>query len=436
MKLGRWIVLAVVTFFASCSIGAYQSYQARQPNPHGILIAQASHPLSPNADSSDVMASPLNPQNDIDAVSPRNEGNPSINAARRVVARFFSSNDDRHRTANAHVPLPATPTDRSRTWLLEFPQHWVQDGDCQVRGTLKTLLVQKGNTLAGRLHWVWNGQNDAAIFTGTVSDRTVQLYMSPPEVGGFAILFKGTQTGTGTVEGNAMAQSVCHGKDGSFVLTPLDRPQPSPLATVLPLFEKPFDDEYLMSNYFDHDQPRQFVDDNGYLTNWKGDRLPLGNPGAGIDGHGGYDWGLPENTPLKAMADGIVTFSGEGSSFFCPPLQQNTTGNYIYILHTAPNGEQFEAEYVHLNRVDVKEGDRVTSGQIIGLSGNTGCSTGPHLHLGVRKVTQAEHEDRWLVDPYGWDAPHSDPWKHNNSGTESVWLWKAEEAPILYEYGR
>ena len=203
----------------------------------------------------------------------------------------------------------------------------------------------------------------------------------------------------------------------------------------LPLFQKPFDGEYLISNYFDHDQPRQFVDNNGFLTNWRGDHLSLGHPGAGIDGHGGYDWGLPENTPLKAVTDGVVTFAGEGRSFFCPPLGQETTGNYVYILHTAPSGEQFETEYVHLSQVDVKKGDRGTAGQTIGLSGNTGCSTGPHLHFGVRRVNE-ETGAKTLVDPYGWNAVANDPWSQSQVGNESVWLWRPQQAPLLYEYGR
>ena len=411
MKLGRWIVLALVTFFASCAIGAYQSSQS---DPTAVLIAQTSPTGSSHSETTHSISTT------VISSTPKPELSP----------------DGSERLGGASLAAPIAPIDSSQTWLLEFPQHWVQNGQCQIRGTLKTLLVQKDNALSGRLHWVWNGQNDAAIFTGKLSSRTVQLQMAPPKVGGFAITFKGKTTDSGTIEGRALAKSVCKGKNGTFVLTPLSQPLPSPQAKSLPLFEKPFDDEYLISNYFDHDQPRQFVDNNGYLTNWQGDRLDIGNPGAGIDGHGGYDWGVPENTPLKAVADGVVTFAGEGTSFYCPPLQQDTTGNYVYILHTAPNGEQFETEYVHLSDVDVKKGDRVTSGQIIGLSGNTGCSTGPHLHFGVRRMATDASGDRTLIDPYGWDSPQTDPWHMERSGTESVWLWKVNQAPVLYEYGR
>lgn len=402
MKLGRWIVLALITLLVSCSVSAYQVQQQDDE----VRVAQSA-----------------SMGHSVEAM-PEGASNPTLH--------FTNENDGVNYAFDSGSGLSEGA---SQVWLLELPQHWVQHGECQVRGTLKTLLVQEGDRLSGRLHWVWNGQNDAATFTGILSDQRVQMQMSPPKVGGFGISFEGRTNGAGRFEGTAVAKSICKNKNGAFALTPLSRPQPSSHAKSLPLFQKPFEGEYLISNYFDHDQPRQFVDNNGFLTNWKGDRLSLGHPGAGIDGHGGYDWGLPENTPLKAVTDGVVTFAGEGRSFFCPPLEQETTGNYVYILHTAPSGEQFETEYVHLSQVDVKKGDRVTAGQTIGLSGNTGCSTGPHLHFGVRRVTP-ETGAKTLVDPYGWNAVTDDPWSQSQIGHESLWLWRPQQAPLLYEYGR
>ena len=387
MKLGRWIVLTLIAFLVSCSLGYYQVHQ----DSGTLLVSQ------PAVQS---IGTDLTPH---------------------------------------HAPALSSPTSDqtpdSKTWVLEFPKHWVSNGDCQIQGTLKTLLVQDGNHLSGHLHWVWNRRNDVAEFSGQISDRSVRLQMIPPAIGGFPITFNGRVTSAGTMAGKTSAKAICKSKDGPFTLTPIGVPQRSPQAQVLPLFQKPFDGEFLISNYFDHDVPQQFSDDNGYMTTWRGDRLTLGEPGAGIDGHGGYDWGLPENTPLQAVADGVVTFAGEGRPFFCPPLQQQTTGNYVYILHKAPSGEQFETEYVHLSRVDVSEGDRVKAGQPIGLSGNTGCSTGPHLHFGVRRI-DADTGERTLVDPYGWDSARTDPWSTHPAGHESIWLWKKDQAPTLYEYGR
>lgn len=407
MKLGRWIVLTLITFFASYAISAYQFAQIQPPDAKTFLLAQTVHDGESDLTASSIVGS---------ATPPPNIAIDTLNNAVRKPHREVSST--------------------SQAWLLEFPQHWVQNGECQVIGTLKTILIQQDDKLSGRLHWVWNSENDAATFTGKLSNRTVQLQMAPPQIGGFAIAFKGKASASGILEGSALANSVCRGQNGTFTLRPLSRPQ-QPLQTrALPLFEKPFNEEYLISNYFDHDQPRQFVDNNGYLTTWTGEHLSLGNPGAGIDGHGGYDWGVPENTPLKAVADGVVTFAGEGSPFFCPPLNQETTGKYVYVKHTAPNGEEFETEYVHLSQVNVDKGSLVHTGDILGLSGNTGCSTGPHLHFGVRRILANGKKQRTLVDPYGWNSDQPDPWKSDNASNESVWLWKPNQAPILYEYGR
>ena len=55
-------------------------------------------------------------------------------------------------------------------------------------------------------------------------------------------------------------------------------------------------------------------------------------------------------------------------------------GNCVIIDH----GEQLMTVYMHLSRLEVAEGQKVTKGQEIGLSGVTGRATGPHLHMGVR----------------------------------------------------
>jgi murein DD-endopeptidase MepM/ murein hydrolase activator NlpD len=66
--------------------------------------------------------------------------------------------------------------------------------------------------------------------------------------------------------------------------------------------------------------------------------------------------------------------------------------------------------YVHLSRTHVRVGDRISSGQTIGLSGNTGCSTEPHLHFTVWRHTNTNTGSPVRIDPFGWDGDGADPW--------------------------
>lgn len=91
------------------------------------------------------------------------------------------------------------------------------------------------------------------------------------------------------------------------------------------------------------------------------------------------DFGAPIGTPVLASADGIVLIA-KGSGY------NGGYGNYIVINHT--NGSQ--TLYGHLSQVFVSVGDSVSQGQKIGLSGNSGRSTGPHLHY-LEKNTGARN---------------------------------------------
>ena len=86
--------------------------------------------------------------------------------------------------------------------------------------------------------------------------------------------------------------------------------------------------------------------------------------------HEGIDMAGPVGTPIHVTGDGVVTFAG----------RQGAYGNLIKIRHELGT----ETRYAHLNRIHVKVGDRVSQGDRIGDMGNTGRSTGPHLHYEVR----------------------------------------------------
>ena len=100
----------------------------------------------------------------------------------------------------------------------------------------------------------------------------------------------------------------------------------------------------------------------------------------GLNGHNGLDISVPEGTPVRACAGGWVREAMDGGSL----------GLYVKVMH-----DWGHTVYAHLSELRVKNGDTVKPGQVIGLSGNTGNSTGPHLHLGVR-INPYNRGDGWL----------------------------------------
>jgi len=88
--------------------------------------------------------------------------------------------------------------------------------------------------------------------------------------------------------------------------------------------------------------------------------------------HEGIDFTAAVGTPIYATGDGIVSEAEYNSGGF---------GNKIMINH----GYSYETVYAHLSRIKVKVGQHVKRGEIIGLMGNTGKSTAPHLHYEVHK---------------------------------------------------
>lgn len=92
--------------------------------------------------------------------------------------------------------------------------------------------------------------------------------------------------------------------------------------------------------------------------------------------HFGLDMPVPVGTPVRVADDGVVAVA----KFQMNRNGKRGYGNVIYVKHA--NG--IETRYAHLSRILVREGSRVGRGQVIGLSGNTGGSTGPHLHYEIR----------------------------------------------------
>lgn len=92
--------------------------------------------------------------------------------------------------------------------------------------------------------------------------------------------------------------------------------------------------------------------------------------GVPLKGHNGLDFGTPEGTALLAAADGTVSRIGWEPKGF---------GNYLILTHAWG-----ESLYAHLEQIDVTKGAKVAVGEPLGLTGNSGLSTAPHLHFGIR----------------------------------------------------
>lgn len=91
--------------------------------------------------------------------------------------------------------------------------------------------------------------------------------------------------------------------------------------------------------------------------------------------HKGVDFGTPEGTPCYAAADGTVQLQGFGGAF----------GSRIWIV-----SEEIRHLYAHLSLSMVEVGQNVKRGEKIGLTGNTGNSSGAHIHFEVRRLEDDE----------------------------------------------
>lgn len=97
--------------------------------------------------------------------------------------------------------------------------------------------------------------------------------------------------------------------------------------------------------------------------------------------HSGIDFRAKIGTKVFATADGKIIRCGKAKS--------KNAGIEVVISHN----EEYKTHYLHLSKVLVKKGDIVRKGDVIALSGNTGRSTGPHLHYSI-KINEKS------IDPY------------------------------------
>lgn len=107
--------------------------------------------------------------------------------------------------------------------------------------------------------------------------------------------------------------------------------------------------------------------------------------------HRGVDYAAPTGTPAYTVGDGIVEFAGTQGGY----------GNVVIVRH----GSNHTTLYAHLSRIQVRKGQSVTQGQVIGAVGSTGWATGPHLHFEFR--VNGVHTDPQRVIQQAQAAPIS-----------------------------
>jgi murein DD-endopeptidase MepM/ murein hydrolase activator NlpD len=139
----------------------------------------------------------------------------------------------------------------------------------------------------------------------------------------------------------------------------------------------------------DFESQLQFILDPSKLPgkgvlSWPLDKIfvtsPYGMRSRGF--HYGTDFRASVGTPVKSMADGVV--AGVGDTDICCPGA--SFGKWIFIEYT--NG--LSSVYGHLSLINVKKGQKIKRGAVVGYSGNTGSSSGPHLHVGIAASSGAK----------------------------------------------
>lgn len=123
--------------------------------------------------------------------------------------------------------------------------------------------------------------------------------------------------------------------------------------------------------------------DGPVSSSWTGGRRATG-------GHGGVDFSVPIGTPVRAPANGVVENVNN--------LGNRSYGLYVTIRH--PDGSL--SYYAHLSGANVRPGQTVTAGTVIGASGSSGNSSGPHLHFEVRPGAGQQASPGGTIDPMAW----------------------------------
>lgn len=164
-----------------------------------------------------------------------------------------------------------------------------------------------------------------------------------------------------------------------------------------------------------------------------------------IIGHEGIDWACCTGTPIHAMAAGVVdqVIVGEPSGLRRDMSEKGNGryayGNYVAVQTGGSAADGYELSYAHLSVVLVRPGDRVAQGELIGVSGDTGNSEGPHLHVRYRPNGGSARKDRAadfkdFLEDHPYLHPESPTWPVFLPDTEANEKSNATKAKLMNKY--
>jgi murein DD-endopeptidase MepM/ murein hydrolase activator NlpD len=186
---------------------------------------------------------------------------------------------------------------------------------------------------------------------------------------------------------------------------PLSTPLPSPAPIPIPAWRPPLYPVPWALSQYDHfffvrpiaaNEVNWPLPDYRYGGTFFGENIP----------HTGVDFVTPIGTPVTAAGPGQISWTGYGL-YQGVYDEDDPYGLAIVILHDfGYNNKQLYTVYAHLSEILVVKGQRVETGDLIGLSGDTGFTTAPHLHFEIRNGTNSFYNtynpELWLSPPQGW----------------------------------
>lgn len=146
-------------------------------------------------------------------------------------------------------------------------------------------------------------------------------------------------------------------------------------------------------------------DEHGYTVKPGNYSFPLAGELVMSDGFGKDPTSYRNHTHngIDLRANYVDVFATEDEGKVVGVGSSATSGKFVIVVYDRPDGSKWRVSYCHLSEQSVAVGDTVTAGMKVGVSGNTGNSTGPHLHLTVKRQEAGESSFK-AVDPLGYLA--------------------------------